>query len=110
MSFKAMCSKCGHRPAHWMLRGLCKFCDLVSQPAGHAHLPDGHRPANWPQLSDAVGTEPSNIPEMREKMAKAGVPTEYHPETGQAILRDRGHRKAVIRAMGLVDKRGGYGD
>lgn len=63
----------------------------------------------WPIHSDAAGINPSQAKEAHEHLAKHGVKTEY-TQTGEAIFRTRGHRKAHLKAMGLIDRSGGYGD
>lgn len=64
----------------------------------------------WPLLSDAAGVHPSQVKEAMEQSSKMGVPTKFHPETGQAIFESRGHRKAFLRMKGMYDRSGGYGD
>lgn len=64
----------------------------------------------WPLLSDAMGVSPEQIQEASEAAKAIGVPTEFHPTTGQAIFTGPGHRKAYCRAHGFHQKSGGYGD
>lgn len=74
-----------------------------------ADVPGGTPSGGWPMMSDAMGVHPSQIREAQEHAAARGVHTEYAPD-GRAILRDRNHRKAHMRAMGFRDNDGGYGD
>ena len=64
----------------------------------------------WPMKSDAAGVHPADAPKAEAASAKSGVPTEYDRKTGQAIFRDRNHRRNFLRANGMHDKNGGYGD
>lgn len=60
--------------------------------------------------SDAAGVLPEQAREAYEHSVQIGVPTQFCPETGCAIFRDRSHRKNYLKVMGMVDKNGGYGD
>lgn len=63
----------------------------------------------WPIYSDAAGINPEQAKQAHDHLAMHGVKTDY-TSTGEAIFRSRGHRKAHLKAMGLVDRNGGYGD
>jgi hypothetical protein len=60
--------------------------------------------------SDALGVHPDQVEEAYAESVQAGAPTEFDPKTGQAIIRDRHHRKRYAEAMGMYDIDGGYGD
>jgi hypothetical protein len=93
---------------------------------GTYELPDGRRAwrdfeaemvgkrsggSGWPMWSDAMGCDPSQIPEMSASLKKmTGMTPEFHPETGELKCNSRGQRRAYMRAMGLHDRNGGYGD
>ncbi len=64
----------------------------------------------WPIKSDAAGVHPSQVGSFQEQTSKMGVPTEFDKSTGQAIFRSRGHRAKYLKAMGIHDRNGGYGD
>ena len=66
--------------------------------------------SGWPMKSDAAGVHPADASKAEQASAKIGVPTEYDRKTGQAIFRDRQHRCNFLRANGMHDKSGGYGD
>tara|TARA_Y100000593_G_scaffold91963_1_gene182186 strand:- start:2079 stop:2447 length:369 start_codon:yes stop_codon:yes gene_type:complete len=66
--------------------------------------------AAWPMKSDAAGVHPSQAQEAYETSRKMGIPTRFDPSTGQAIFESRGHRKQYLKAHGLHDRNGGYGD
>ena len=63
----------------------------------------------WPLYSDAAGCHPSQIKNLERVALERGVPTECTAD-GRVIFRDRAHRRAYLRAFGLHDKNGGYGD
>lgn len=65
----------------------------------------------WPMWSDAMGVDPSQIPEMSKALKQAtGRTPEFNPVTGELKCESRGQRRAYMRAMGLHDRQGGYGD
>lgn len=65
----------------------------------------------WPMRSDAFGVHPSQAAEAYRESVAAGVPTEFDPKTGEAIFRDRYHRKRAVEAMSpMYDLDGGYSD
>ena len=74
---------------------------------------DVHKPRKgipkWPIYSDAAGINPNQAKQAHDHLAMHGVKTDY-TSTGEAIFRSRGHRKAHLKAMGLIDRSGGYGD
>jgi hypothetical protein len=77
------------------------------KPIGQA--PGGHLPGCWPIQSMALGVHPDQIPEARALAASRGVSLDFTPD-GKAILKDRGHRRAVLKAHKYHDNDGGYGD
>ena len=66
--------------------------------------------AVWPLKSDAAGVHPSQANEFRKDSMQRGVPTEFDKETGQAVFTSRKHRAQYLKAYGMHDKSGGYGD
>jgi hypothetical protein len=65
----------------------------------------------WPMRSDAFGVHPSQAAEAYRESVAAGVPTEFDPQTGQAVFRDRYHRKRAVEALSpMYDLDGGYSD
>jgi hypothetical protein len=76
--------------------------------AEHRHVPG--TPGCWPMLSDAAGVHPNQCGEAFTASVRDGVPTRFHPETGQAIFESRSHRRAYLKSRGLYDRNGGYGD
>jgi hypothetical protein len=67
-------------------------------------------PGNWPMRSDAAGVHPSQTGEAYSESVKLGVPTRFDPQTGQAIFESRSHRRDFLKAKGMFDRSGGYGD
>ena len=78
--------------------------DIVSEHGGFK------RTSGWPLKSDAAGVHPTDAMNAMKGATKIGIPTEFDTKTGQAVFRDRTHRKAYMKAMGLHDRNGGYGD
>lgn len=66
-------------------------------------------PGNWPMVSSALGVHASQIREAEKAAQEAGIPTHFTKD-GDAILRDRNHRKNYAELRGLYDRNGGYGD
>ena len=79
--------------------------DIVSEHRGFSNTPGA-----WPMMSDGAGVHPSQVEAAYKESVGFGVPTSFHPETGQAIFESRSHRKAFLRAKGMYDRSGGYGD
>jgi len=80
---------------------------LPSKPIG---VPlDAHRPDCWPMLSEAMGVQPDQIGEAAAHARKNGVPTEFTGD-GRVIVRDRKHRRDLLRLYGMHDKQGGFSD
>lgn len=64
----------------------------------------------WPLVSEAAAVHPSQIQEARDHNARSGVrPTQYRGD-GSPILQDRAHRREYMKAWGIHDRNGGYGD
>lgn len=81
----------------------------------HRDLTSEHRgmtsnPGNWPMKSDAAGVHPSQAGAAYSESVKMGVPTQFDPRTGQAIFESRSHRRDFLKAKGMFDRSGGYGD
>lgn len=92
---------------------LAKEHDLQVSRNALSHVDKRYRGSvtHWNGMaSDAAGVNPIQIPEMKEALRKAGAPCDFHPRTGQAIFTSRAHRQQVVRAMGLHDRNGGFGD
>lgn len=80
--------------------------DLVAEMRGIEDV-------SWPASglhSDAAGVHPDQAKEAYDHSVAAGVPTQFDRETGCAIFTSRAHRKKYLRAVGLHDRNGGYGD
>lgn len=61
------------------------------------------------QESYAAGTNPDYLREQMLVDSLLGVPTEYTAD-GDAIFRDRHHRREYLRLNGMYDRDGGYSD
>lgn len=57
----------------------------------------------WPLECVASGVNASQAGELRELLARRGVPTEVSSD-GNPIYRDAKHRKKALKARGLFDK------
>ncbi len=66
--------------------------------------------SNWPMESDALGVNPVQVAEAEAEARSLGVPTQYNKENGCAMLKSGGHRAKLMKALGYVDRDGGYGD
>lgn len=60
--------------------------------------------------SVAAGVSAAQVPEAQAQADRRGLRVRYDPQTGDAIFPDRAARKATCRAIGLVDRDGGFGD
>lgn len=68
-----------------------------------------HRPGLWPMVSPNLGWPTNAMRAAREKLEKAGCPTEF-TATNDPILRDRNHRRRYMETFGLYDRDAGYSD
>jgi hypothetical protein len=67
-------------------------------------LGDGSRaPEFVPIHSEALGYHPRQIPEAREHFKKLGIGDTHIDAMGRPLLRDRQHRRRVLKALGKVD-------
>lgn len=98
---KPICEKCGGT----IHRTHCLICEMLEDAA----TPGGTTTEGWPLASEGAAVHPSVIPKAVEYDKKMGVPTEY-TKSGRPIFRDRGHRRAYLRAHRMHDRDGGYGD
>ena len=82
-----------------------------------AHFPD--KPlgefassADWkePVISEGASVNPNRIKDWEAHCNKHGVPTDFHSEGGRPVIRNRAHRKKLLKLMRLHDQDGGYGD
>ena len=71
----------------------------------------GHRRpvAKWPIASEAAAVNPEDVPAEQAALAAKGVYTEFD-RAGRPLFRDKAHRKAHCRAIGMYDKDAGYDD
>lgn len=89
----------------------------VTKAAFDAAIPDGKagKPLRgqikrgWPIKSMAAGVHPKQVKEAAAHAEKLGVPTEFL-STGEAVFRDRAHRRQFLKAHRMHDHSGGYGD
>jgi len=82
---------------------------VYPEPECGGGVPGGHGLGCWPMASDAAAVHPSRVEEARESARAKGVPTDFD-QHGRPVFRDRGHRRAYLRAYGYHDRDGGYGD
>lgn len=57
----------------------------------------------WPLECIASGVNAEQAGELREHLAKAGVPTEVTPD-GNPVYRDANHRRKALKARGMFDR------
>ena len=53
----------------------------------------------YPFLNDAIGYHPKQVAEARKFLKSRGVPTDIR-EDGKVEIRDRGHYRDVLKAVG----------
>lgn len=94
-----------HAPDGLSVEGVYYHRDITAE-----HTRQSGGCAAWPMKSDAAGVHPSQVEDFSEKSAKMGVPTDFDKNTGQAIFTSRKHRAQYLKAMGIHDRNGGYGD
>lgn len=57
----------------------------------------------WPRESLSLGVHPSQVAEAMEYARKIGIPTEFNPVNGRAIMKDPGHQKRYAGHFGYTD-------
>jgi len=57
----------------------------------------------WPLTCVASGVHAAQAGELRDHLARRGVPTEVTPD-GDPVYRNAGHRRRALRARGIIDK------
>jgi hypothetical protein len=67
-------------------------------------------PSNWPMVSDAMSTNPSQAAEFNEAVKAAGILGVHYDANGDCHLSSPGARKAWAQHRGLRDRNGGYSD
>jgi hypothetical protein len=65
---------------------------------------------NWPMVSMAAAVDPSQVAEYNDFYKQHGITGARHRPDGMLVLDSRSARKAMLRARGLRDNDGGYGD
>ncbi len=65
--------------------------------------------SGWPKACFALGCGANEVPEHRAHLERHGISADF-TANGDIVLNDRGHRRRVLQAYGMVDKDGGYGD
>lgn len=63
-----------------------------------------------PLISDGTGCMKSQVGELREEIRKRGIVGAQVLDNGQVRYTSRRARREVLRAQGLVDNDGSYGD
>ncbi len=102
----------GKKTTYWIdNRQVTKeeFDEVFPDKPLNGQAPYGPPTKGWPIHSDALGYHPKQIPEAIAHLEKLGVPTEIDP-LGRPVLRDRDHRRRVMKALHVHDNDGGYGD
>lgn len=63
----------------------------------------GHVKRTWPQTCVASGVHPEQAGQLRDYLAKRGVPTEVTPQ-GDPVYTSAAHKKKALKARGMCDK------
>ncbi len=84
---------------------LCPVCQFVMYRDYNAEHKGGggDTPGNYPMVSSAAGVGASQSEEAMAHADKIGVPTEFNND-GDAVFRDKAHRKEYCEAIGLFDR------
>lgn len=65
--------------------------------------------STYPMTSDRSGVNPDQREQAIQTSIDMGIPTDFDHE-GDAVFRSKGHRRDYVRAVGLLDRNGGYSD
>lgn len=92
------------------------FGEEVTRAEYEEYFPPATRPGtaaclirSRPHFSDGMSVHPEQIAEAMETDRKLGVPTEYSKD-GRPLYLTREHQRRHLRAHGMFNKDGGYGD
>lgn len=86
-----------HHPKRIRRKGRTYVRDFAAEAVG---VPASK---GWPLECYASGVAPDQAGELRDYLAKKGVPTEVSAD-GNPIYRDAAHRRKALKARGLHDK------
>lgn len=73
------------------------------KPLESGECPFGPALTGWPIHSLALGYHHTQREEATAHLAKLGVPTEIDPQ-GRPVLRNREHRRALLKALKITDR------
>ena len=65
--------------------------------------------AMWPYHSEALGVDPSQIPEATAHLRQHGVMADFDPQTGAMVASSEKQVRDAAKASGLFNGRDGYG-
>ena len=88
----------GKAPSRVRHNGLWFYRDIAAEHNGFKRAAP-----KWPILSESMGCHPSQVEQFTKHYQEIGVPTEFTKD-GQAVFRDRAHRRAALKATGHIDR------
>lgn len=94
----------GKQPKAIYVQGVLHHRDISAEHGGFQDTP-----GTYPKASFNMGNHPSQRQELASYLEAKGVPTEVNIH-GDPVLRSRGHRRDVMKALGMFDRDAGYGD
>ena len=65
--------------------------------------------AGWPYYCDAMAVHPAQVHAEAERLAAAGIPTQFNARDGRPEVRDNQHRNKLLAFYGYHDKDACYG-
>ena len=94
----------GKAPEKVLIEGQWAKRSIVAEHSGH-HDTNG----NYPMKCEASGVNPEQIGEARRLLSAHGTQADFTSD-GRPIYTSAAHRKGCLKAFGLHDRNGGYGD
>lgn len=64
----------------------------------------------WRRPNMALGVHPKQVPELQQLLKHKGVRDTQFNAQGDCMVQDRTHRNDILKARGMLDRAGGYGD
>lgn len=87
--------------------------EMMKNKVGINGAPGGMRPkSGYPHVAEFSGVPKDQLAEAKAQCDKHGVATEWvvNGNSASPVWRSRQHRADWCKAMGRIDRQGGYGD
>lgn len=84
--------------------------EFLRKRVGGSGAPMASQAYSMPLISDGIGCMKAQVPALRELVRRHNIQGVKVKDNGQLEITSRRGRRELLRARGLVDNDGGYGD